>query len=755
MGFFRVFACWLIFLLLFPAVSFSQPAPGKNIIVLDSATFAAVPGAAVSINGGIAFLTNENGKIMLPVHNFPFTISIRAVSFLPLTITISKADQLKDTFFLSSESRNLGEVVVTAGKQGQKIENVTQSIELIKPDLILQTQTTQIQEAITKLPGIEVQKDQMTIRGISGFSYGAGSRVLILLDDMPMLSAGSGDAKWNYYPLENLQQVEVLKGAASALYGSSALEGIVHLRTAIAADTPYTQVRLFSGVYDKPYRKETAYWGNQSPPGQYGISLAHRQTFGQFKITASAYGFNDEGFRQGDHEQWLRGNLFVQYSPKKSHKYIAGGALNGLISQGSNFLFFGDVNQPYLPYPGTLSDFVNSRWNADAFVKFYPDNTETHIVRSRFFSTINKNNTNQGSANNLSFNEYQYQKKLLTLPGITSTLTTGVNYIYSYVLGGALYGNHNSNNFAGYIQLDQKIKRFTASAGARMELNKMDQSDWTRFPVFRAGVNEQVGKAGFLRLSIGQGFRYPTIAEKFTQTSSGAINIFPNPNLVPESGWNSELGYRQLFAWKKFRGFADAAFFWAEYTNMIEYQFGLYPPPHYNPLDILKYIGFEAKNIPETHIKGAEFSFSIAYKTGKSEFTLSGGYTRIIPLDLRYQNKDTIERLYYLKYRRPDLVRLNLTFTRGRWEAGVFYQYNSSFLNIDDFFLQTIKGLSQNDYWRQYSQGNLVDIEAGYKILKNLRMSLSVKNLLNKEYMEIPGNTNAPRMYMVQISDQF
>jgi iron complex outermembrane receptor protein len=701
------------------------------------------------------FQSDKEGLAKIPVAQFPATLMIYGPGYGDTSISVSKLTSLPEIIYLQLSGLSLNEVVVSVTRQEQKLENTTQSIEIIKPEFIERTQSSQIQEAIQKLPGVQVQKDQMTIRGISGFSYGAGSRVLILLDDMPMLSAGTGDAKWNYYPVENIDQIEVLKGAASALYGSSALEGIISLHTAIASDTSFTSFRIFSGFYSKPKRKSTAYWTGHSPPAQYGLSFAHRQTFGPVKVTASVYGYEDEGFRFGDHNKWIRGNLFALYHPANNDKIIVGGALNGLTSRGSNFLFFGDVAEPYLPYQGTLSEFTNNRWNADVFIKYYPNNQNKYILRTRLFNTHNINNTNQGSNNYLSFNEYQAQKTLFSEVGINSVIIYGANYVYSKILGGALYGDHINHNVAGYLELNSFYGRLNFSFGARMELNKLDKFAWARSPVFRSGISRRMNKGGYLRMFAGQGFRYPSAAEIFTSTSSGAINIFPNADLKPESGWNTEIGFKQLYKKNNLRGYFDISVFWAEYKDMIEYQFGFYPPRIYNPLDALKYVGFKAKNTPETHIKGAEFTFMANYKLHKANLIVSGGYTYVLPLDLRYTNKDTLERLHFLKYRRPHMFRMNAEFNIGKFESGIFYQYNSQMLNIDDFFLDAIKGMRTNDYWQTHSSGSLFDLQLAYKINKILKVGLNIKNIFNKEYLEIPGNTNAPRTYLLQISGQF
>src|SRR5207253_5682294 len=136
-----------------------------------------------------------------------------------------------------------------------------------------------------------------------------------LLDDMPILSADAGDAKWTYYPIENLAQMEVMKGASSALYGASALEGVIHLQTANATDSPYTQARIFEGVYDPKHKEmESTY--------RFGGTLAHRERIGNLGIVSSVTGILDQGYRKQEQDQIIRGNLTLQYKPKKSDKWL-------------------------------------------------------------------------------------------------------------------------------------------------------------------------------------------------------------------------------------------------------------------------------------------------------------------------------------------------------------------------------------------------------------------------------------------------
>ena len=83
---------------------------------------------------------------------------------------------------LSPISEQLNTIVVSAGRFEQKIEEITVSMEVIKPSLIENKNTTDIQTAMDQIPGVNITDGQANIRGGSGWSFGAGTRVLVLVD---------------------------------------------------------------------------------------------------------------------------------------------------------------------------------------------------------------------------------------------------------------------------------------------------------------------------------------------------------------------------------------------------------------------------------------------------------------------------------------------------------------------------------------------------------------------------------------------
>ncbi|MFM7015757.1 MAG: TonB-dependent receptor plug domain-containing protein, partial [Bacteroidota bacterium] len=329
---------------------------------------------------------------------------------------------------------DLKTIVISAGKHAQRIEEVPVSMEVLKPKYIENSNQTTMETAVEQIPGVTVIDGQANIRGGSGFSYGAGSRVLVLVDDLPLLAGDAGDVKWSFLPIENIGQVEVIKGASSALFGSSALNGVINMRTAIPTDTAESSITFYSGVYDAPADKRMKWWGS-GPEMISGGQFSHRRKIGQLDLVAGGHYLNDQGYREGENEERVRGNLSLKYRFKNIPGLTAGLAVNSQLSKGGNFLFWQDDSTGALkPYGGssgassTLSLYTTTRTYIDPSIS-YVGKKFSHKLRGRIFSTNNKNNTNQEALSVFSYGEYLGQfkwKDHLTVSGGISASATKV-----------------------------------------------------------------------------------------------------------------------------------------------------------------------------------------------------------------------------------------------------------------------------------------------------------------------------------------
>ncbi len=116
--------------------------------------------------------------------------------------------------------------------------------------------------------------------------------------------------------MENIDQVEILKGASSALYGSSALNGVINIRTGYPEIEPSTTVTLYSGIYDKPKREELSWWWETNPLFS-GVSFTHSRKIKEVDIVVGANALSDAGYRTNSYDKQIRANVKFRHRPKK------------------------------------------------------------------------------------------------------------------------------------------------------------------------------------------------------------------------------------------------------------------------------------------------------------------------------------------------------------------------------------------------------------------------------------------------------
>ena len=746
--------------------------------VLDATTGDTLAGAIVKC-GQQLYTSNPQGYYSIQPAAESERVEFFYAGYESYTIYLSKTnDRRSQNIYLKPETL-LDEVVISAGRFEQKRSELTVSMDLIKPELIQQKNATQLDQIVTQVPGVTVQDGQASIRGGSGFSYGAGSRVLMLLDDMPLISADAGDIKWSFLPIEMVEQVEVVKGASSVLYGSGALNGVIHLRTRYARDLPYTQCTSFWGSYDAP--KKTYKWWNGTTQFQKGFQLTHIQKIKNHEFAFSGQYFQDDGYRMFENEDRKR----VHGSWKTLVPKIPGlsNTLSGAIleNKGGIFYLWQHYDSAYIPQGRQLQAFYSINANLDNTLSYVNTGKQYKITwRNRYYYT-----TNLSSAAHSEYSELQFQKQIKN----RWVYNSGIIGIQSKTESATLYGNHVGKQAAFYNQLDiSSIKRFHFTAGIRLEYASLDQEtsafNWFGstlpiVPVLRLGSNYEIWKGANLRASYGQGYRFPSTAEKFVNTGISVLKIFPNPNLKPEQGENMELGIKQGFVLGSIKGQCDVAAFWTRYQNMIEFVFNYYHSDPYLPLsDKLNYYGFRSENLGKSDIKGLEISQTLFYKYKQFSLQAMGGYTFINPikpdflisrdtLGLNYPFLDTAQ-FNILKYRSKHLLKWDVMVTYKKIALGWSSRYQSRILNIDNRFIKPVfyelgNGFEADDapsilpglktHWNEFSKAFWVhDARLQFQLTPAWTLALIVNNITNTSYQNRPGDLRAPTLYQLQVS---
>lgn len=745
--------------------------------ITDSTTKEPLGGVSIYIDKMGASTSKTDGAYEIKIPAGVHLVEFRFIGYMTTTksINVLAGKEMYLTISLLVEATELGTMVVSAGKFEQKLEEVTVSMEVIRSELIHNKNTTSADNIMDQCPGVNILDGQANIRGGSGFSYGAGTRVLVLVDDLPILTADAGDVKWNFIPVENIEQVEIIKGASSALFGSSAMNGVINFRTSYPKDTARTDISVSSGMYDDPERTALKWWGKTNPTYQMA-SFLHSEQMNNFDLVIGGNNFIDEGYRKLEKEQRGRLNFNTRYRFQKVKGLAAGINGNLMDTRGGYFILWHNADSAYYPSGGSVSEYYTKRTAFDPFVIYSSPKGNRHSLRTRYYRAVNTNNTNQESVSDVWYGEYQYQMHLKKNMNITGGITTA----YSEVHSDSLYGNHYSSNAGFFSQADKKFGRLIISAGVRGEYFNVDTAE-TKYhvilgkdtsvlpvhPVFRAGMNYRLLEHTHVRASFGQGYRFPSVAEKFIKTKASGLTVYPNPEIQPETGWSAELGAKQAFRSGKLRGYLDLAVFRQEYRNMMEFTFDYWVPPGTpNPTSsttMIQYFGARSINVGRARITGSEIAVAAEASVRKTTFTVLGGYTYIRPVDLDYDSSvsgGTINS-NILKYRYEHTAKLDLQADRNKWSAGTSVRYNSFMKNIDASFqkelfndifptfhseLYILPGLEE--YREEHNTGDFVlDCRFSYKLTDAVKFSVVVNNLLNREYMGRPGDVQPPRSF--------
>lgn len=785
--------------------------------VTDEKTKQPVVGAKVYASDGNRTLSDYDGNFTIPSTNFPITLVTIMPPFTNDTTVVYAAGEVK--ILMAEVVQNIGTVVVSASRRQQEVEEVPVSMEVIRPGLIDNKAISNINEAVDQTPGVFTMDGQVSIRGGSGFAYGAGSRVLVLWNGMPLLSGYAGDTQWNAIPIEQASQIEIMKGAASVLYGSGALNGVISLYEKEPSLEPETKFKFQWGVYDKPQRESLHWWAKDKnsdvrpatgAPMNQMFEFYRGQKFRQWGYTVSANYFHDSGYREGEVEYRGRVSGTIYIHPMKWKKVKAGIGYNIQGNKTGSFLLWESDSLAYTPQGGihsklplfgeyqpspadssaTMAYTMGPRIYIDPYVKFFDKYNNRHNFKTRMYRTANNNVTNalQSNASTIWYGEYQFQRNMTENISLTAGAMESFNSVTSNLMG-----NHTANNLAIYGQYEHHIgKKFDITAGVRIEHYKMDTSRVDTefkigkgtipvYPVARIGLHYQPAKYTHLRVSFGQGIRYPSVAERYTKTNVGPLSIFPNPNVRPEKGWAGEIGVKQgVKIGEDWKGLFDVAAFINQYENMMEFTFGIYDPETYATLDpenpddyqrisdlyamgytITEIIGFQAKNSEDARITGLDFSFNSMGKIKGVEILSMIGYTYMNPVTLNdnpeYKEtfSDTVSGL--LKYRFRHLAKADVEVNFKGFSIGYSLRYNSYMPNIDRVFLESIGGSyvlpGLAEYRQTHNKGTLVmDARFGYKVNDHLRIGAVCNNLLNAEYTTRPGDIQAPRNYVLQLT---
>ncbi len=682
----------------------SSPLIGANIKVENT-----LLGAATNTRGLFKIIRIPAGKHLVRFSMVGFETKIVEVEIKTNQTTYIEV-VLKQTPIQTDE------VFVTASKYEQKISEIPVSVSSLSANELSVRNSKRLDEALRYVSGINMTSDQISIRGSSGYTRGAGSRVLLTHDGIPLYTGDTGDIIWQLLPIHEIDRVEIVKAAGSALYGSQAIGGVINIITKDFSSRPVTYFKAQGGIWDKPYYDE---W-NWSQRARFynSLTLSHSRKIGDVGLSLSASRFEDDSYKLNNYHR--RYSLFfkTKYNINPTNNITL--LFNGTTYKSGSFLYWRDSRHALIPPESQIGQWVKTeRFNINFSYQSLISNKVLLNFRNSFFHNNWWDNTDSYNSSKSALVRSEIS---INYFGDEHKIVTGIEGTYSRV-NSNIFSNPYATGFALFVQ-DEIVpaeNQLRVTAGIRVDYQKVEKV------LNELNLNPKIAII-FLpyedlnfRFSIGRGYRAPTPSELFTTTSVSGIRVVPNPKLKSESNWNLEGGVNYKFL-SYFR--FDGAIFRNELYNFIE--------PSMD--SVTSFIQF--KNITRARIIGTEINLKGEFFDKNLEMNI--GYTNLWALDLK-DNK-------FLKYRPRHLVVTSLFYNYSFIQTGLDFRFWNKLETIDEDLIRF--GIVKDGDLRE--KVILTDFHLNFNLLPYkipLRIYFTINNVFNYNYIEMIGNLGPIRSF--------
>ena len=761
-----------------------------------------ISGVNISTNAGIGSSTDDNGEYKLKMIKGVHIVNYDHINYekKSIEITFLGNERLSKTKNLILIQKNyiLPDIDILSDS---KEENITPSlsIEILNEDFFVEKANTDVSTIISQVSGLTLNDKQVHIRGGSGWNPMAGSRVLFLIDENPMLTGNMGQIPWDLIPMENIEEIEIIKGASSAIYGISALNGVVNIKTKspnqqLINNNPslgFTQINSLYGYYDNP-KRESLVWSKDKNE-IINFDILHSEIIGNTSFFLSGNYFKDDGYRMGQNISRKRISANIKYFPKKIKDLQIG--MNGTIMEKDDgiFLLWESFDHGYTPLDSMFYRKNSLLYQLNPYISLTNKKSEHKLSAQILNVSLNFNETNieNDMSSKIYYLDYKYK---YNIESISSDIMIGSSYTTTLANAEIFSGTNSSEANSIYILAKKKINNTIFSFGSRYEMIKIKSEESfaylseiptnsfiKKFPIFYAGAEYQIDEKSKIRTYLGQGIRLPSFAEMFV--SMGAIEgtyIFPNPELKPETGWSFELAYNTQSLFDNKIWDIDIAYFIMQYNNMMEFGFEQFGTEF--DYENAYGLGFKTINVGNTQISGLELDLNtdvVIRDDIKTKIRL--GYTYLNPIALHpnevYETiyiGDSIKTITFLnsssdtsilKYRYQNLFKIDMKFEYKKYYAGININYNDYMKNIDKFFTTELvnNGIPSLNYdpiipgintSRSLNlDGDLqIDILLGIKISPIAKLNLIINNLTNREIYSRPTDIKPPRTFLIKLN---
>ncbi|CAE6893090.1 Outer membrane vitamin B12 receptor BtuB [Pseudomonas marincola] len=448
-----------------------------------------------------------------------------------LTLAIALAPCLANAAD-STDVYQASPLVVTSGRQAEPVAKATAATSVFERKDIERLQVRSVAELLERVPGVNFSHTGGAGSQTGLFLRGTSTaQTLILVDGQRIASASSGTSSLEFLSPDQIERIEVVRGARSALYGSDAIGGVIQIFTRKGDGQGLKPTMRFGIGSDSTYERSLGLSGGDGQT-QFNLGAALDETQG-IDATRDAYGAN------GDEDAYRNRSLSLNVSHQFNDQVEAGFSVLDQRGQSE----FDDVFGTSLPtvdfqvssISGYLDATVNDVWSNRLEVGHSEDkrdtsNDLTNFGDSQFFTyrdSANWVNTLQLTSN---------QQVLLGLDWYEDRLHTddSVDFV-----------EDSRWNRAAFIQHRYTAEKFSTELGLRHDDNQQFGSENT----WNAALTVPMNERNEVILSYSEGFRAPTFNDLYYPDfcSGGFCFASANPDLKPETSKSYEVQWRSRF----------------------------------------------------------------------------------------------------------------------------------------------------------------------------------------------------------------
>ncbi|MEO7120175.1 MAG: TonB-dependent receptor [Ginsengibacter sp.] len=615
-------------------------------------------------------------------------------------------------------AKTLDEIIVTANKFPQKQSETGKVIIVIDKATLEKSEGKTVAQILNEQAGLVVNGSLNNL-GTNQTVYmrGAGSgRTLITIDGVPVNDPSLIDNSFdlNLISVDNIERIEICKGAQSTLYGSDAIAGVINIITVDPNITKPVNVKatLAGGSYDT-YRYNLQLFGKLANKLAYNIRYTHLNSGGFSSAYDSTGKMNFD--KDGYHNDALTGNVAWDVS----HQFtLKGFAQYSYYKTGLDASAFTDAKDYNSTNKNLMfgTGFIYKISGTTITGNYYYNTSKRNLLEDSVFGQYYYNDQYNGKSH---YAELLANSKL----GKGFTWLNGADYHYSSMNELSNYGKFDDtsvNQKSIFSSLFYSGKSgFNAELGGRFNHHSRYGNNFT-YTISPSFVFNNKWK---IYTSVSSGFKAPSLYQLYS--------AYGDPNLKAEKSTSYEGGFQFDNAVANSR----VTYFYRKISGGLDYD---YVKNVYFNFDKEEDQGIEWENkirISKT------FSVSANYTLLKAkEETQSRTAYAFDPTTYAYSfNPDTT---YHYSLRKPTStinVALNIQPTKN-WVLNISAHYESK--RYDAVYATSDVSLKSFAIFNAYTE---------YNLDKKIKLFIDAKNITNKKFFTIYGYNSIPAEFMAGV----